>query len=297
MGYAVETMSLFIELAERGHFKDIKRAVDLGSQEMHFGKRDYTSSPYKESIRRAIIALGGKPISDDELEHLANRGPVSEFYSHVGIDYKALDADGWYGRPFDFNFDRVESPDRGAFCLTLNCGTTEHLLDQRNAFTIIHDLTRVGGLMLHALPFIGHVDHGFFNYNPNFFCDLARFNAYEILGLWLCPTNSASLIPWAPGGSVLNYLKVSTDTGHDLAIFCLFKKTSDVDFCVPFQRNYEAGQAPENRARYSYVVDGARLSGALAFAISQEHGSVDKIAGRALFKELIRRVRRRLFLR
>jgi hypothetical protein len=37
---------------------------------------------------------------------------------------------------------------------------TEHVLDQRNAFKMIHDFTRAGGLMLHALPFTVHLEHG-----------------------------------------------------------------------------------------------------------------------------------------
>jgi hypothetical protein len=287
-------MSLFVELAERGHLKDVKRVVDLGSQELHFGPRDYTSAPYKASIRRALVAMGGPAIDDEQLDRLANRAPARDFYALLGIEYKALDADGWYGRPFDFNLDRVEPQDRGRFCLTTNCGTTEHLLHQQNAFTIAHDLTRVGGLMLHALPFFGYVDHGYFNYNPNFFFDLARFNAYDILGLWLAPTNTAALIPWSPGGAVLEHLKVSTDHRHNIGIFCAFRKTTDLDFCVPFQRNYEPAQAPENLDRYSYVVDGARLSGSLAVAISQRQGALDKVAGRSLVGELMRRARRRL---
>lgn len=296
MGYSVETMCLFIELAERGHFKDIKRAVDFGSQELHFGSLDVTSSSYKESIRRAIAALGGPHIDEAQLERLANRGPASEFFSLVGIAYKALDADGWYGPPFDFNLDQVVAEDRGKYCITLNCGTTEHLIDQRNAFSVAHDLTRVGGLMLHAVPFLGKVDHGYFNYNPNFFTDLARFNSYEVLGLWLNIAKSAALIPWVPGDHILDHFKFTADGRHSVALVCVLRKTCDLEFCIPFQSSYESAQTPENLARYSYVVDGARLSGRLAFEISQKHSSLEKISGRNLLGELVRRMRRRLTL-
>ena len=293
MGYSVELMSLFMEMTERGLFKDIKRVADLGSQEMHFAERDSDSFPYKESIRNAITALGGPLISDDQLERLANRSPVSAFFSLVGIDYKALDADGWYGRPFDFNLDHVESPDRGSYCFTLNAGTTEHLIDQKNAFSIVHDLTRSGGLMYHGVPFLGGVNHGYFNYHPNYFLDLARFNSYEILGLWICPVGSAALIPWAPGGKILKYLKVEDNLMVDIC--CLFRKTNDLEFCIPFQRSYEAAQAPENLARYSYIVDGVRLSGTHAVEISQKHRSIETVSGDRLIRELIKRIRRKLF--
>jgi hypothetical protein len=46
--------------------------------------------------------------------------------------------------------------------LTTNHDTSEHILDQRNTFKVIHDFTAPGGLMLHALPFTVHLEHGFF---------------------------------------------------------------------------------------------------------------------------------------
>ena len=48
--------------------------------------------------------------------------------------------------------------------------------------------------------------------------------------------------------------------------------------------------------RYSYVVDGVRLSGSLAFQISQKHRSIETASGRSLLKELIRRVKKRLLI-
>ena len=295
MGYSVEVMALFNELCDRGYFKDIKRAVDFGSQEMHFAKQDSSSSPYKESIRLAIKQISGKILTDDQLDSLANRAPAKSFYSFIGVEYKALDTDGWYGPTFGFNFDRIEPSDLGAYCLTVNCGTTEHLINQRNAFSVAHDLTRVGGLMIHAVPFLGFIDHGFFNYNPNFFSALARCNSYEVLGLWVCPLGSATLFPWA-NGAILKHLKASQDSELYVDLFCALRKTTDVEFCTPFQEGYEAAMTSDALERYSYVVDGVRLSGSLAFQISQKHRSIETASGRSLLKELIRRVKKRLLI-
>jgi hypothetical protein len=296
MGYSVEMMALFYELADRGYFKNVKLAVDLGSQQMHFAKQDFTSSSYKESIRIAIKKISGKILTDDQLDSLANRAPAKSFFSFIGVEYKALDTDGWYGPAFDFNFDRVMPSDRGAYCLTVNAGTTEHLINQMNAFSIVHDLTREGGLMIHGgVPFLGSIDHGFFNYNPNFFSALARCNSYEVLGLWLCPRNSATLLPWA-NGTILKHLKISQDIEHSIDLFCVLRKINDVEFCIPFQECYEDQMTPDALERYSYVVDGARLSGSLAFQISQKHRSIETVPGRFLLKELIRRVKKKLLI-
>ena len=292
MGYSVEMMALFSELGDRGQLDDIRRVIDLGSQEIHFARRDGSSNLYKESIRRAICALGGSSISDDQLEKLANRSSVREFFSYASKEYKALDADGWYGAPFDLNKDIVSQEDRNAFCLTVNAGTTEHLIDQENAFRIMHDLTRSGGLMLHQVPFLGGIDHGFFNYNPNFFTALAKFNAYEVLGLWLCPVGTSALVPWSD--SMVRHLKAATDPEYYVLLYCLLRKTNNMEYCVPFQSGYESAQHPDNLNRYSYNVDGRLISGTYAVQLSAKHNYIENISNRRLISELYRRIRHKL---
>ena len=60
-------------------------------------------------------------------------------------------------------------------------GTTEHVANQIQAFKVIHDITAVGGLMYHNLPFQGYQTHGLVNYTPKFFWMLCRSNEYEFL--------------------------------------------------------------------------------------------------------------------
>lgn len=292
MGYSVEMMALFAELGEHGQMDDVRRVVDLGSQGMYFARQDGSSNACKESIRRAICALGGAPISDDQLDKLANRSSAKEFFLLASKEYKSLDADGLHGDPFDFNLDSVSKEDRNAFCLTVNAGTTEHLIDQENAFRIAHDLTRSGGLMLHQVPFLGGIDHGFFNYNPNFFSALAKFNAYELLGLWLSPVGTFTLIPWSD--SMVKHLKATTDPEYYVLLYCLLRKTNDLEFCVPFQGSYESQQHPDNLKRYSYNIDGHLMSGTYAVQLSAKQGFLGNISGKALLSEVSRRIRRRL---
>lgn len=94
MGYSADTMALFMQMKDSGLFDGIKRAADIGSQEMHFSDRDGNNKMYREIIRRAIEKLGGKRISDRELEALANRASTREFYKLIGLEYKSFDADG-----------------------------------------------------------------------------------------------------------------------------------------------------------------------------------------------------------
>jgi hypothetical protein len=76
----------------------------------------------------------------------------------------------------DLNYDEVPAENRGRYDLVTNFGTTEHVVNQLNAFKIIHDLTAPGGVMIHELPAQGQIDHGFFAYNPKFFHKLELSN-------------------------------------------------------------------------------------------------------------------------
>ena len=68
--------------------------------------------------------------------------------------------------------------------IIINTGTCEHVFDQRQVWETMHDACRVGGLMVHALPLWGWLDHGFYNYQPTFVADVAAENGYEIVS-WL----------------------------------------------------------------------------------------------------------------
>ncbi len=73
------------------------------------------------------------------------------------------------------------------FDLVFNFGTGEHIFNVYQFFKTIHELTKPGGLMLHVMPFQGWVDHGFFNFQPTLYWDLAESNNYDVVGFsfWL----------------------------------------------------------------------------------------------------------------
>jgi len=107
------------------------------------------------------------------------RGKAREFWRAVGADCMTLDVVGETTR-FDLNTDKVP-PEWGQFDLVTNAGDTEHVFNQVNCFTAIHDLTRVGGVMYHQLPVAGSTWHGLFVYSLKFFRLLAQANHYDVL--------------------------------------------------------------------------------------------------------------------
>jgi hypothetical protein len=107
---------------------------------------------------------------------------LGDVLSRSGFEYVAYDIfEGYRTTIFDLNTGAVPAAERGSFDLVLNCGTSEHVLNQYNVFKVMHDAARVGGVMYHAIPMTGYLAHGYFTYTPMLFCDLALANQYEIL--------------------------------------------------------------------------------------------------------------------
>jgi hypothetical protein len=122
--------------------------------------------------RERVLAGGSELLPGDA-------PPARLFWEWLGYDYASIDLDGSPGSiPLDLNFDQVPDEHLHRYDLVTNLGTTEHIANQLNAFKVMHDLTKVGGIMLHRLPAQGMINHGFFAYQPRFFWMLARSNAY-----------------------------------------------------------------------------------------------------------------------
>jgi hypothetical protein len=96
---------------------------------------------------------------------------------HVSIDITGLDE----SLPFDLNSDTIL--DIGEFDLVTNFGTTEHIEpNQFEPFFHIHNLCKVGGIMIHEVPVFNHwPGHCRYYYDENFFLYLSKKNNYDIL--------------------------------------------------------------------------------------------------------------------
>lgn len=128
------------------------------------------------------------------------------------------------------------------FDLVTNNGTGEHVFNQYQVFKNMHDLCRVGGFMVHVLPFYRWVDHGFFNYNPNLFACLAHANRYELRGLWIGTNDTAILHKLDPNN--LSRQKGYRTTlaldswDKDPTVVAIMKKQHEDHFRVPIQYMY-----------------------------------------------------------
>jgi hypothetical protein len=250
MGVGPHAVGLYHQMKILGLFDGVTNIVELGSQNMGCNQLNSIASLYEK--------FGKPPPDETTLKSFVNgagrRGLARTFYEGLGFSYTSVDIDGESGaKVMDLNFDSAPDDMKGKFCFTTNHGTTEHLINQMNAFNVMHDFTRKDGLMFNFVPFQGFVEHGFFNYHPNFFEALARFNSYETLGSWMVvDTSYPHMIPYHP-----NLMDKLILTSKSVIMFAtLTRKLYDADFCCPFQGMYEGSLEIDSSHNYCMVVDG-----------------------------------------
>jgi len=201
----------------------------------------------------SVIELGAQDVCviDDVVDRILSRfalppivkpiSNASELYDLLGFpSYRAIDASGEHGAlVFDLNEDLRRCYNfADTFDLVTNLGTAEHCFDQRTVFSNIHNLCKTGGLMIHALPAQGNVNHAFYNYHPRFFADLATANSYEVIDL-------SFTVDYKPEITNYNRKNFQKWDSHDILFYACFRKTDDSEFRVPFDGMFSANNQLE----------------------------------------------------
>jgi hypothetical protein len=189
VGLAADTILNLVNLRRAGRLPDQGRVIEIGAQQLSnsFLRAKAELDELYGLFGRPPVDLGPTPETSvvDGMERQAEAAPASQpFWESLGFAYEAVEYGGHRGvTSLDLNRDSVPAPLHGAFDLVVNAGTTEHVVNQDNAFRVIHDLAKVGGVMLHELPGGGMLTHGVVSYNPQFFWLLCRDNNYEVFDL------------------------------------------------------------------------------------------------------------------
>jgi D-alanine-D-alanine ligase-like ATP-grasp enzyme len=108
---------------------------------------------------------------------------AKDYFSKLGIDHTSFDINGQDGAEEIDLSQPIDSIWHNKFDVVTNAGTTEHITDgQIQSFTNIHNICKIGGYMIHSIPFIGcwkgHCPH---RYSKNFIKMLAISNGYGIV--------------------------------------------------------------------------------------------------------------------
>jgi len=198
---------------------------------------------------------------------------VWDFFEDLGFeDYCAIDLnDSLRAVPMDLNFNLKEHYNfTTQYDLVTNNGTGEHIFDQKLVFENMHNLCKVGGVMLCILPFGPWINHGFYNFHPMLWRDLAAANNYEWLFMWIAQNTGhfidTELKDWAffeqkkikAPISKLEEHYYSLTEEHNVSIVAAYRKIKDETFVVPLQGRY-VNDANSN-IRYHYKNPDTRQS-------------------------------------
>lgn len=179
---------------------------------------------------------------------------TKDYYFSLGYEkYVALDVNEAMDAIIaDLNY---VIPVEETFDLVTNNGTGEHIFDQRCVFENAHNLSH--RWILHVLPMIPWVNHGFFNYNPILFRDMAVANNYNarisIANRWgeTVGVDAVDMFK-EKRPKVLEAAVREVGKNGDVSVVALFEKTSSEPFQYPFQGKYKQDIEDEAlRAVYS----------------------------------------------
>jgi hypothetical protein len=132
------------------------------------------------------------------------------------------------------------------FDLLLNIGTAEHIFNVQQFFKTAHELTLPGGLMMHSSPFTGWPDHGFFNFQPTFYFDLARANGYEILSFICGKLKPFAYVQVKHHEEIPQLIRAGKiPAGSHINV--VYRKKIDAGFAVPMQAYYAGALSKESQ--------------------------------------------------
>jgi hypothetical protein len=188
----------------------------------------------------------------------ASEAPLTEaFYKAAGFArYEAIDINSRFGSMImDLNLDLDRHYGFRRTCaLVVNTGTSEHVFNQAAFLRNAHNLAAPGGLMLHVVPFTGYMNHGFYNYQPGFFYDLAAANGYALERLRLADRDGVIADLRAPSDLAAHFapflgLAARNDRSNTFLV-ALLRRLDASEFVIPCQGRYLS--ALEGSARDAY---------------------------------------------
>lgn len=264
------SLGMIEKMQDMGLFGNGKiRILDVGSSNL------YQAS--KEGVLKFLAKYGVKPSGQissfaekiangsgyDSVTGGTNESFAGELFEKAGFRYDAIDiAEGYRTTILDLNHQSAPRNFVGAFDLVINYGTTEHLLNQYNAFKVIHDATKAGGYMVHSIPCVGYSNHGYFTYTPRCMFDMAGYNLYEVVDFHFDGPGANNDL-YAPVRDYSSYFpsltktfveKDSTVIGRmlqdfklpDISLFIVYRKINNKPFAGALEMTTSVGRIPSS---------------------------------------------------
>ncbi len=107
-----------------------------------------------------------------------------QFFETLGFPSASmLDVSDYEGADItaDLNDPNMADKVSGQFDLIYDSGTLEHVFDMPTALRNLTKLTRIGGVVIHATPSNGFLDHGFWQVSPDLYKSYYTQAGFEVL--------------------------------------------------------------------------------------------------------------------
>lgn len=200
-----------------------------------------------DPARAAALIEQVKMVVSEQADHWLFK--IADVFWEVFLgphDYHAIDLHGVDERAHKFDLNEPVPLD-GQYDIVCNFGTAEHVFNVYQVFKTIHERTKSGGLMLHGLPFQGWVDHGFYNFQPTFYFDLAEANTYAPAVVMYAEINP-SRIEGIKDRSSIHDMAEKNEIGDNALIYTALRKRSGQNPFKPPMQGYYARRIDKQAA-------------------------------------------------
>ena len=238
MGLGPAMIKLYLELWQRGLFKNVNAVIELGSQELHIPRARF---------EELVQAAGISHYTRAQFPHLETwprqpRCPAKPFYHLLGVDeYACIDLNGQHGAlAYDLNVPLTDTSLYLRYDLVTDFGAAEHCFNIAETYRTLHRLCRPGGLMVCHQGVSGGLN-GYYGFDLSFFEGFAAANDYRVL---FC---SYVLLPRGePVQLDDHHIPLSRELldtidpskVRDISICYVLQKQGNADFRFPYQGLY-----------------------------------------------------------
>jgi len=164
---------------------------------------------------------------------------IAKVFYKTFLDYRSITAIDFHGTPNALRYDlNAPVPMNRQFQVVINNGTAEHVFNVCQFLKTVHECTCPGGVMIHAFPFMGWLDHGFYNFNPTLIADLAAANQY-IRMLWAYGEISPFRIVQIGNIEQVHEMKKQGELHENSVLYVVMRKPQqEKPFVLPMQGYY-----------------------------------------------------------
>jgi hypothetical protein len=240
---AINTAEYFLMRALRQ-----QNALPLGVDVLELGENNWYGDLHVGTLRTDVAIYAAAEERDVLLTRLElavqlplelQAWAMADIYWRTFLRPSSMTAIDFHGSEKALNLDLNNPIDlKRQFSFIMNSGTLEHVFNIGQAFKTIHDHLAPGGLVFHAFPFTGWIEHGFYNINPTVIWDLAAINNYRICLFSYCELNPLKIIALNDREHILKMAAAGAICANAM-LYAVLRQSDDAQpFRIPMQGYY-----------------------------------------------------------